>query len=117
MRTLNDYFVSAEIADVSTADQAFIPIPDGGRLVGLRAVITAAKSTDCTLTAKNAGTAVTNGTVTVVASGSGAGSIFTTDLTTGDGTADFADGGVLEVETDGAGTGGGKTIITAIIRR
>ena len=33
MRTLNDYFVTAEIEDVSTASSTFVAIPDGGRII------------------------------------------------------------------------------------
>ena len=32
MRTLNDYFVTAEIEDISTAS-TFVAIPDGGRVI------------------------------------------------------------------------------------
>jgi len=117
MRTLNDYFAYGYVADVSTPDECFIPIPDGGRLVSLSVTITAAKSSDVTLTCKKAGVAVTSGTLVVVASGSAAGDIFTANYTTADGTADFASGSVLEVETPGTGTGGGETIICATIRR
>jgi len=33
MRTLNDYFVTAEIEDVSTASSTFVPVPDCGRVI------------------------------------------------------------------------------------
>ena len=31
MRTLNDYFITAKITDISTASSTFVPIPDGGK--------------------------------------------------------------------------------------
>ena len=33
MRTLNDYFLHAEIADISTASSTFVPVPDGGKII------------------------------------------------------------------------------------
>ena len=33
MRTLNDYFLHAEIADVSTASSTFVPVPDSGKII------------------------------------------------------------------------------------
>jgi serine protease inhibitor ecotin len=33
MRTLNDYFITAEIEDVSTASSTFVAVPDGGKVV------------------------------------------------------------------------------------
>ena len=33
MRTLNDYFLHAEIADISTASSTFVPVPDSGKII------------------------------------------------------------------------------------
>ena len=33
MRTLNDYFITAEIVDISTASSTFVPVPDGGKII------------------------------------------------------------------------------------
>jgi hypothetical protein len=33
MRTLNDYFLTAEIEDISTASSTFVAVPDGGRII------------------------------------------------------------------------------------
>ncbi len=33
MRTLNDYFINAEIEDISTASSTFVAVPDGGRVI------------------------------------------------------------------------------------
>jgi hypothetical protein len=33
MRTLNDYFITAEIEDISTASSTFVAIPDGGKVI------------------------------------------------------------------------------------
>ena len=33
MRTLNDYFLTSAIPDVSTASSTFVNVPDGGRII------------------------------------------------------------------------------------
>ena len=33
MRTLNDYFLTAEIADISTASSTYVAVPDGGKVI------------------------------------------------------------------------------------
>ena len=33
MRTLNDYFLHAEIEDISTASSTFVAVPDGGKII------------------------------------------------------------------------------------
>ena len=33
MRTLNDYFLTSTIADISTASSTFVPVPDGGKII------------------------------------------------------------------------------------
>ena len=33
MRTLNDYFLTSAIPDVSTASSTFVCVPDGGKIV------------------------------------------------------------------------------------
>ena len=33
MRTLNDYFITAEIEDISTTSSTFVAIPDGGKVI------------------------------------------------------------------------------------
>ena len=33
MRTLNDYFLTAEIEDISTASSTFVAVPDGGKII------------------------------------------------------------------------------------
>jgi hypothetical protein len=66
MRTLNDYFITAKIADISTASSTFVPIPDGGKVIkiitALQAVIATANAA---ITFEIGGTAITNGAITV----------------------------------------------------
>ena len=33
MRTLNDYCLTAEIEDISTASSTFVAVPDGGKII------------------------------------------------------------------------------------
>ena len=33
MRTLNDYFITSAIPDVSAGSSTFVSIPDGGRII------------------------------------------------------------------------------------
>jgi hypothetical protein len=33
MRTLNDYFLTSKITDISTAGSTFVPVPDDGRII------------------------------------------------------------------------------------
>ena len=48
MRTLNDYFLHATIADISTGSSTFVPVPDGGKIIkiitALQGAITSANA-------------------------------------------------------------------------
>ncbi len=33
MRTLNDYFLTAKITNISAAGSTFVPVPDGGKVI------------------------------------------------------------------------------------
>ena len=39
MRTLNDYFLTAEIEDISTASSTFVAVPDGGKVIKILSVL------------------------------------------------------------------------------
>lgn len=115
MRRLNDYFLFGEIADVSTAGQIYIPVPDGGTIVKAFSVIDGAISgADAGLTLKIGGTAVTGGTITIANSGSAAGDVDTCEPTAA---RSVDEGGSIEVETDGASTGTVKAGICIVVRR
>lgn len=115
MRTLNDYFLSAEIADVSTAGQVYIPVPDGGRIIKILSVLGGAISgADAGLTAKIGGTAVTGGAITIANSGSAAGDVDTCEPTAAN---TVLEGGSIEIETDGASTGAVAVGLTVVVRR
>jgi len=53
MRTLNDYFITAEIEDISTASSTFVAIPDGGKVVKILTALQGAISgADAAITLK-----------------------------------------------------------------
>lgn len=115
MRTLNDYFLFGEIADVSTAGQIYIPVPDAGRIIKIMSVIDGTIATsDATLTAKIGGTAVTGGAITVTASGSAAGDVDSVAPTAAN---TVVEGDAIEIETDGASTNTVKAGICVVVRR
>lgn len=115
MRTLNDYFLYGEIADVSTAGQIYIPVPDGGKIIKAFSVIDGAIATaNATLTMKIGGTAVTGGTITITQSGSAAGDVDTCEPTAAN---TVVEGDAIEVETDGASTNTVKAGICIVVRR
>ena len=35
MRTLNDYFITTTIADISTASATFVAVPDAGKIINI----------------------------------------------------------------------------------
>ena len=115
MRTLNDYFLTAEIEDISTASSTFIGIPDGGKVVKIITALQGAISgADAAITFEVGGTAMTNSAITVANSGSAAGDIDTAEPTAAN---QVEEGGSIEMITDGGSTGAKKLGVTFVIRR
>lgn len=116
MRTLNDYFLTARIADLSTAGQVYIPCPDGGSVIGLYATLNnAITSADATLTVKTASGTV--GTLTATQSGSAAGSTFSAEYEVNAAENQVPTGGYIEVETDGVSSTTCIAEICVVVRR
>ena len=115
MRTLNDYFITAKIANISTASSTFVPIPDGGKVIkifsALQAVIATANGA---ITFEIGGTAITGGAITVAYSGSAVGDVDTAEPTAAN---EVAEGGTIEIITDGASTNAAVLYVTFVIRR
>ena len=114
---LNKVVLTAVIADISTAGQIYIPIPDefNGDVVEIRTVLGGAISgADATITPKVIGTAMTNGVITVAQSGSAAGDVDTSRPT---GANTVRAGEAVEIETDGASTGAVALGIAIVILR
>lgn len=114
---LVEVILTGQIADISTADQIYIPVPSGfeGDVVEIRTAIDAAITVaDATITPKIGGTAMTNGAITVAQSGSAAGD---TDVSYPTGARTVAAGDAIEIETDGGSTTTSKCNVTIVIRR
>jgi hypothetical protein len=82
MRTLNDYFLTSKITDISTAGSTFVPVPDDGRIIKIFTSIKNAITTaDAELSFEIGGTAVTGGDITVTQAASAAGDVDTAEPT------------------------------------
>jgi hypothetical protein len=115
MRTLNDYFITAEIEDISTASSTFVAIPDGGKVVKILTALQGAISgANAAITFEVGGTAMTNSAITVAYSGSAAGDVDTSEPSAAN---RVEEGGTIEMITDGGSTGTAKLLVTFVIRR
>ena len=115
MRTLNDYFLTAEIEDISTASSTFVAVPDGGRIIKIITALQGAISGgDAAISFEIGGTAVTGGGITVANSGSAAGDVDTAEPTAAN---EVAEDGTIEMITDGASSNAVKLNVTFVIRR
>ena len=115
MRTLNDYFLHAEIADISTASSTFVPVPDSGKIIKIITSLQGAISGgNAGISFEIGGTAVTGGGITVAHSGSAAGDVDTAEPTAAN---DVQEDGTIEMITNGGSTGANKLNVTFVIRR
>lgn len=107
--TTNKVVLQAEIADVSTAETVYVPIPFACTITKVTTVLGAAITVaDSTLTFKNAaGTSM--GTITVAYSGSAAGDVDTVSPVSNN---TFSADSKMIVETDGASTTTAKLYVT-----
>ena len=115
MRTLNDYFITAKIADISTASSTFVAIPDGGRVIKIFTALQGAIGTaNGAITFEIGGTAMTGSAITVTQSGSAAGDIDTSEPTALN---EVSEGGSIEMITSGAPSNTIILYVTFVIRR
>ena len=115
MRTLNDYFLTSTIADISTASSTFVPVPDGGKVIKIFTALQGAIGTaNGGITFEIVGTAITGGGITVTQSGSAAGDIDTATPTAAN---RVEEGGSIEMITDGSSSNTIKLVVTFVIRR
>ena len=115
MRTLNDYFVTAEIEDVSTAYSTFVPVPDGGRVIKIISALQGAISGgNAAVSFEIGGTAITGGGITVAHSGSAAGDVDSAEPTAAN---RVEENGTIEMITDGGSTGTAKLLVTFVVSR
>jgi hypothetical protein len=115
MRTLNDYFLTSTIADISTASSTFVPVPDGGKVIKIITALQGAIGTaNAAITFEIGGVAITGGAITVTQSGSAAGDVDTAEPTAAN---DVAEDGSIEMITDGSSSNTIKLVVTFVIRR
>ena len=115
MRTLNDYFLTSTIADISTASSTFVAVPDGGKIIKIITALQGAiTGGNAAISFEIGGTAVTGGGITVAHSGSAAGTVDTAEPTAAN---DVSEDGTIEMITDGGSTGAKKLVVTFVIRR
>ncbi len=115
MRTLNDYFLTSTIADISTASSTFVPVPDGGKIIKIITAHQGAIGTaNAAITFEIGGVAITGGAITVTQSGSAAGDIDTAEPTAAN---EVAEDGSIEMITDGSSSNTIKLVVTFVIRR
>ena len=115
MRTLNDYFLTSTIADISTASSTFVAVPDGGKIIKIITALQGAiTSVNGGISFEIGGTAITGGGITVAYSGSAAGDVDTAVPTAAN---DVLEDGTIEMITNGASSGAKKLNVTFVIRR
>ena len=115
MRTLNDYFLTTTIADISTASSTFVAVPDGGKIIKIMTALQGAISGgNAAISFELGGTAITGGGITVAHSGSAAGDVDTAEPTAAN---EVAEDGTIEMITDGASSNTIKLNVTFVIRR
>jgi len=113
MRTLNDYFITSHIPNVSSASQTFVCVPDGGRIIKIITHNKAATTGTAAISFEIDGVAVTDGGFDHVATAS-AGKVTTTEPTAAN---RVEENGTIECITDGGSTNSSKMEITFVIRR
>jgi len=113
MRTLNDYFLTSAIPDVSTASSTFVVIPDAGRIVKIFAHNKATTTGTAAVTFEIDGVACTSGAISHIATAS-AGKQYEVEPTALN---NVNEGSALECITDGGSTNASKMEITFVIRR
>jgi len=115
MRTLNDYFLTSKITNISTAGSTFVPVPDGGRIIKIFTSIKNAITTaNAALSFEIGGTAVTGGGITVTQSGSAAGDVDTAEPTAEN---SVNEGQAIEMITDGGSSTACECVVTFVIIR
>jgi len=115
MRTLNDYFLTARLADVSAASSVNLSVPDDGKIVKIISVLGGAITTaNAAVTTSINGTTVTGGGFTVAFTSSAAGDIDTAEPTALN---SVSEGDFITITSDGGSSTSQPIDVTVIIRR
>jgi len=113
MRTLNDYFITSAIPDVSSASSTFVTVPDAGRIIKIFAQNKATTTGTAAITFEIDTVACTSAAISHVAASSAL-KQYSVEPTT---TNDVLEGSVIEVITNGGSSNASKMEITYVIRR
>jgi len=113
MRTLNDYFLTSAIPDVSAGSSTFVAVPDGGRIIKIITHNKATTTGTAAISFEIGGVAVTGGAISHTASGS-ANRILTSVPTAAN---RVEEDGAIECITNGGSSNASKMEITFVIRR
>ena len=115
MRTLNDYFLTVQLTDVSAPSSVSVAVPDDGNIIKIISVLGGAITlVDSAVVTKINGTTVTGGGFTVAFSGSAAGDIDTASPTALNG---VKEGDYITITSDGASSTTQPITVTLVIRR
>ena len=109
-QSLKKVYLTTSITDISTAGQIYVVSPVAGTITKIYSVINGAIATaNSILTPKIAGTAITNGAITVAFSGSAAGDV---DSSTPTAANAITAGAAIEIETDGGSANTVEVVLT-----
>lgn len=115
MRTLNDYFLTVQLTDVSAPSSVNVAVPDDGNIIKVISVLGGAITTaDSAVVTKINGTTVTGGGFTVAYSGSAAGDIDTAAPTALN---SVKEGDYITITSDGGSSTTQPITVTLVIRR
>lgn len=115
MRTLNDYFLTVQLTDVSAASSVNVAVPDNGKIIKIISVLGGAITVaDSAVITKINGTTVTGGGFTVAFTSSAAGDIDTAEPTALNA---VLEGDFITITSDGASTTTQPITVTLVIRR
>jgi len=115
MRTLNDYFLTSKITNISASGSTFVPVPDGGKVIKIiTSIKNAISSANAALTWEIGGTAMTGSAITITQSGSAAGDVDTSEPTAAN---DVLEDGTIEMISDGGSSTACECVVTFVIRR
>tara|TARA_R110002073_G_scaffold59232_1_gene149451 strand:+ start:118 stop:465 length:348 start_codon:yes stop_codon:yes gene_type:complete len=115
MRTLNDYFLTVKLTNVSTSSSAYVVAPDNGKIIKISSVLGGViTGGNAAITCEINGAAVTGAGLTITHSGSAAGDVDTSFPTAAN---NVLEGDVIELITNGGSTNTHSLEFTIVIRR